>query len=98
MSTLEVLQSFLALRKNLLSSLGALDLKNSTMITFNVDNYNSRLSHQLVFQIVTRVVGRKVRWTVLDEVASTLKRLLKLLLWVHMNPYMMAFNLGFMDT
>ena len=42
------------------------------MITFNVENYKSRLSHQLAFQIVTRVVGRKVHHIVLDEGASTL--------------------------
>ena len=42
------------------------------MITFNVDNYKSSLSHQLTFHIATRVVGRKIHQTVLDEGASTL--------------------------
>ena len=39
MSTMEVLQSFLMRSKNLLSSLDALDPKNSNTITFNVENY-----------------------------------------------------------
>ena len=70
MSTLEVLQSFPTQRKNLLSALGALYTKNSTLITFNMENYKPRLFHQLVFQIMTRVVGNKVHWTVLDEGVS----------------------------
>ena len=37
-----------------------------------MENYKSRLPHQLTFQITTRVVGRKVHRTVLDEGASTL--------------------------
>ena len=71
MSMLEVLLSCPAQRNNLLSSLGAFDPKNYTMITFNVDNYKSRLSHQLTFQIVTRVMGRKFHQTILDERSST---------------------------
>ena len=71
MSMLEVPQSCLAQQKNLLLALGAIDPKNYTMITFNVENYKLRLSHQIAFQIATRVVGRKVHRTVLDEGAST---------------------------
>ena len=47
------------------------DPDNSTMITFNVENYKLRLSDQLTFQISTRVVGRKVHRTILDEGDST---------------------------
>ena len=61
MSTLEVLQNLLTQRKYLFSTLWALYSDNSTTITFNVDNYKLRLSHQLVFEIVTRMVGRKVQ-------------------------------------
>ena len=53
-------------------ALGALDLDNTNLIHFNVENYKSRLPHQLVLQITTRVVGRKVHRTILDEGASTL--------------------------
>ena len=72
MSTLEVLQSFPMQRKNLLVPLGALDLDNTNLIHFNVENYKFRLPHQLAFQISSRVVGRKVHRTILDEGASTL--------------------------
>ena len=60
MSTLEVLQSCTTQQKNLLTTLGALDLDNTNLIHFNVENYKSRLPHQLAFQIASRVVGRKV--------------------------------------
>ena len=39
MYTMEVLQSFPMRSKNVLSSLDALDPKNSNTITFNVENY-----------------------------------------------------------
>ena len=71
MSTLEVLQSCPTQRKNLLTSLGELYLDNTNLIHFNVENYKSILPHQLAFQFVTRVVGRKVHRTVLDEGDST---------------------------
>ena len=71
MSTLEVLQICPMQRKNLLTALGALDPDNTNLIHFNVENYNSRLPHQLAFQISTRVVGRKVHQTILDEGDST---------------------------
>ena len=70
MFTLEVLQSCPTQRKNLLTALGALDLDNTNLIHFNVENYNSRLPHKLTFQIITKVVGKVFR-TVLDEGAST---------------------------
>ena len=71
MSTLEVLQSCPTQRKNLLAALGALDPDNTNLIHFNIENYKSRLPHKLAFQIITKVVGKKVFRTVLDEGAST---------------------------
>ena len=71
MSTLEVLQSCPTQRKNLLTTLGALDPDNSNLIHFNVKNYNYRLPHKLAFQIIMNVVEKKVFRTVLDEGAST---------------------------
>ena len=71
MSTLEVLQSCPTQRKNLLPALGELDPNNTNLIHFNVENYKSRLPHHISFQISSKVVGRKVHRTVLDEAAST---------------------------
>ena len=72
MSTLEVLQTCPTQFKSLLSALRALDLENSRIITFNLDNFKPRLSHQLAFQIATKVIGKKVHCTLLDVGASTL--------------------------
>ena len=59
MSTFEVLQSCPTQRKNLLTTLGYLDLDNTNLIHFNVENYKSRFPHKLVFQIITKVeIGR----------------------------------------
>ena len=71
MSTLEVLQSCPTQRKNLLTAVRALDLDNSNLIHFNVKNYKSRLPHKLSFQIITKVVEKKVFRTILDEGDST---------------------------
>ena len=71
MSTLEVIQIFPIQRKNLLTTLGALDPDNTNLIHFNIEKYKSRLPHKLAFQIITKVVGKKVFRTVLDEGAST---------------------------
>ena len=71
MSTLEVLQIFPTQRKKLLTALGAVDPDNTNLIHFNVENYKPRLPHKLAFQIITKVVGKKVFQTVLDEGALT---------------------------
>ena len=71
MSTLEVLQSCPTQRKNLLTTLGSLDLDNTNLIHFNVEKYKSILPHKLAFQIITKLVEKKVFRTVLDEGDST---------------------------
>ena len=71
MSTLEVLQSFPTQRKNLLTALGVVDPDNTNLFHFNVENYKPRLLHKLAFQIIMKVVGKKVFRMVLDEGAST---------------------------
>ena len=71
MSTLEVPQSCPTQGKNLLTALGALDPDNTNLIQFNVENYMSRIPHKLTFQIIKKLVGKKVFRTVLDEGAST---------------------------
>ena len=71
MSTLKLLQTCPTQHKNLFSSLGALYPKNPNTITFNVENFKPILSHQLTFKIKTKVIGRNIHHTVLDEGAST---------------------------
>ena len=72
MSTLEVLQTCPTQRKNLLAALGAMDPENSNIVTFKLDDYKTRLSHQLAFQIAIKIAGKTIHCTVLDEGASTL--------------------------
>ena len=49
MSALEVLQTCPTQQKNLLTTLGAMDPENSNIITFKLDVFKMRLSHQLNF-------------------------------------------------
>ena len=49
MSALEVLQTFPNQWKHFLTALGAMDPKNSNIITFKLDDFKMRLSHQLSF-------------------------------------------------
>jgi hypothetical protein len=49
MYVLEVLQHCPSQRRTLLATIGDVDPKSSNHIMFNLDNYTSRLSHQLVF-------------------------------------------------
>ena len=72
MSTLEVLQSCPTQRKNLLTTLEALDLNNTNLIHFNIENYESRIPHKLAFQIIMKIIGKKFFRMVLYEGASTL--------------------------
>ena len=48
-----------------------MDPGDTNLIHFNLENLKPRLPHQLDFQIITKVVGKKVFRTVLDEGAST---------------------------
>ena len=71
MYALEVLQNCPAQRKTLLAALGAIDSVNSNHLMFSLDNFKTRLSHQLAFQINTSICGKNIHRTVLDEGAST---------------------------
>ena len=71
MSDLEVLQTCPTQRKNLLTSLGAMDPENSNIITFKLDDFKMGLSHQLYFLITAKIAGKTIRRTILDEGAST---------------------------
>ena len=49
MSALEVLQSLPAQRKFLLSAIGAVDIQDSNLIIFDLENSTPRLPHQMAF-------------------------------------------------
>jgi len=71
MSALEVLQNFPSQHMTLLATIRALDPESSNAITFNLANYKSSLSHQLLFQIEVVVYNQHIHRTILDEGAST---------------------------
>ena len=71
MSTLEVLQNCPAQCKTLLAALGAIEPVNSNHLMFSLENFKTRLSHQLAFQINTSICGKNIHRTILDEGAST---------------------------
>jgi hypothetical protein len=71
MSALEVLQHCPSQRRTLLATLGTVDPESSNHIMFNLDNYASRLSHQLAFQVDVVVHNQQIHRTILDEGAST---------------------------
>ena len=48
-----------------------MDPSDMNLIHFNPKNLKPRLPHQLDFQVITRLVGKKVFRTILDEGAST---------------------------
>jgi hypothetical protein len=54
-----------------LASIGTFDPDLSNNIMFNLDNFISRLSHQLAFQIDVVVHNQQIHHTILDEGAST---------------------------
>ena len=70
MSALEVLQSCPAQRKLLLSAIGAVDIQDSNLIIFDLENSSLRLPHQMAFQIPVLVKNRPIFQTVIDEGAS----------------------------
>jgi hypothetical protein len=71
MSALEVLQHCPSQRRTLLATIGTVDPESSNHIMFNLENYVSRLSHQLAFQVDVVVHNQQIHRTILDEGAST---------------------------
>ena len=71
MSALEVLQSCPTQRKLLLLALGVVDLQDSNLMIFDLENFTPRLPHQMAFQIPVLVKNRHFFRTVIDEGAST---------------------------
>jgi hypothetical protein len=71
MSALEVLQHCPSQRRTLFATTGAIDPDSSNHIMFNLENYASRISHQLAFQVDVVVHNQQIHRTILDEGAST---------------------------
>jgi hypothetical protein len=71
MSALEVLQHCPSQRRTLLAAIDSFDPNSSNNLTFNLDDQQPRLSHQLAFQINVVVHNQQIHRTILDEGAST---------------------------
>ena len=70
MSASEVLQSCPTQRKLLLLAVGAVDVQDSNLIIFDLENSTPRLPHQMAFQIPVIVKNRPIHQTVIDVGAS----------------------------
>jgi len=71
MLALEVFQSCPTQRSALLLEIGAIDPKNSLVLTFDMLNVKKRLPHHMAFQIKYRYQKTNIFQTVIDEGAST---------------------------
>jgi hypothetical protein len=70
MSTLEVLQTCLAQWKALLKDIGGIDLTDTNLIVFDLEDQIPRLPPQLAFQIQVVFSDTNICRTVIDEGAS----------------------------
>ena len=71
MFALEVLQSCLSQWKALLSAIGGIDPANSSLLTFNLENFVPRLPHQIALVIQVDINGLNIHRAIVDEGAST---------------------------
>ena len=71
MSALEVLQSCPSQRKALLSAIGGTDPADSSLLTFDLENFTPWLPHQIALVIQVRINGLNIHRVVMDEGAST---------------------------
>ena len=71
MSALEVLQIFLSQRKALLSAISGIDPIDSSILTFNLENFTPRIPHQISLVIQVGINDLKIHRAVVDEGAST---------------------------
>lgn len=55
----------------MLSAISGIDLANSNLITFDLDNHVPRLPHQIAFLIQVIINSKTIHRTVSDEGAST---------------------------
>jgi hypothetical protein len=71
MSTLEVLEHCPNQCRTLLATIDTFDPESSNKLTFNLDDHQPKLSHQLDFQIDVVVHNQQIHRTIQDEGAST---------------------------
>ena len=71
MSALEVLQIFPSQRKALLSAIGGIDPADSSLLTFDLENFTPRLPHQITLVIQVGINGFNIHRAIVDEGAST---------------------------
>jgi hypothetical protein len=71
MSAIEVLQSCPTQRKALLKAISGIDLTDTNLIIFDLEDHIPRLPPQLAFQIQVIVSEKNICRTVIDEGAST---------------------------
>ena len=71
MSALEVLQIFPSQRKALLSEISGIDPTNSSLLTFDLDNFVPQLLHQIALVIEVGNNGLNIHKSIVDEGAST---------------------------
>ena len=70
MLALEVLQTCPTQQKKLITTLRDMDPEYNNIITLKIEDFKSRLSHQLDFQITTQIAGMNIHRIVLDEGSS----------------------------
>ena len=71
MSTLEVLQDYPSQWKALLSAIGGIDPTDSSLLSFDLDNFLPRIPHQSALVIQVSINGLNIHRAVVDEGAST---------------------------
>ena len=71
MSALEVLKNCPSQRKNLLSTIGAIDPTDSQLMAFDLDQSEPRLPSTLAFQVSVSIRNFVVHRCIIDEGAST---------------------------
>ena len=49
-----------------------MDPNNTNIITFKMDDFKTHLSHQLAFHLTTKIIGKSIHRSVLDEGPYTL--------------------------
>ena len=71
MSALEVLQSFPAQWKALLTTIAAIDSTGASILFFDPNNNEPHLPHAIALHISVSCLGKNVHCTVLDEGEAT---------------------------
>ena len=72
MSALKVIQHCPSQCRTLVETIEAIDSESSNNIMFNLDNFKSRLSHQLSFQIDVVVHNQHIHHMIMDGGESTI--------------------------